>query len=157
MGNALRVKPITAPEEKQSIALAILTALPDWFGIEQAREDYILTVRDRIFWAAMDGDAVIGFLALTQHNLHTDEIYVMGVLQGHHRSGAGRALIEAALGHCRAQDKSFLTVKTLDASVDYAPYDNTRAFYQRMGFLPLEVFPTLWGEENPCLFMARTI
>jgi len=32
----------------------------------------------------------------------------------------------------------------------YAEYDRTNAFYQRMGFLPLECLPTLWDEWNPC-------
>ncbi len=51
----------------------------------------------------------------------------------------------------------FLTVKTLDESADYPPYNGTRAFYRKEGFLPLEVFPTFWDEDNPCLFLARTV
>ena len=47
--------------------------------------------------------------------------------------------------------------KTLDESADYPPYDGTRAFYRKEGFLPLEVFPTFWDEGNPCLFLARTV
>jgi hypothetical protein len=46
-------------------------------------------------------------------------------------------------------------VKTLDESAEYEPYNKTRAFYQKMGFIPLEVFTTFWNEENPCLFMAK--
>lgn len=51
----------------------------------------------------------------------------------------------------------FLTVKTLDESAEYPPYDSTRAFYRKEGFLPLEVFSTFWDEDNPCLFLARTV
>ncbi|WP_149678012.1 hypothetical protein [Thermoclostridium caenicola] len=51
----------------------------------------------------------------------------------------------------------FITVKTLDASADYEPYDRTRAFYFKNGFYPLEVFPLFWNEENPCPFLAKYI
>ena len=50
-----------------------------------------------------------------------------------------------------------LTVKTLDASAEYEPYERTRAFYQKMGFIPLEVFTTFWNEENPCLYFAKRL
>jgi hypothetical protein len=33
----------------------------------------------------------------------------------------------------------------------------TRKFYEAIGFVPLEVFPTLWGSENPCLVMIKNI
>jgi hypothetical protein len=52
---------------------------------------------------------------------------------------------------------SYLTVKTLDASAEYEPYEQTRAFYKKMGFVPLEVFKTLWNKENPCLFLVKKL
>jgi hypothetical protein len=51
----------------------------------------------------------------------------------------------------------FLTVKTLDESRESKSYEKTRKFYLSVGFLPLEVFPLLWDENNPCLFMAKSI
>lgn len=50
-----------------------------------------------------------------------------------------------------------MTVKTLDESAVYEPYNGTRAFYKKEGFYPLEVFTTFWDEDNPCLFMVRVI
>lgn len=29
--------------------------------------------------------------------------------------------------------------------------------YYACGFRPLEVFPLIWGKDNPCLFMAKGI
>lgn len=46
-------------------------------------------------------------------------------------------------------------MKTLDGSADYPPYEATRAFYLREGFVPLEVFREYWDEDNPCLFLAK--
>lgn len=32
----------------------------------------------------------------------------------------------------------------------YEDYDQTNRFYQALGFVELECFPTLWDEANPC-------
>ena len=40
------------------------------------------------------------------------------------------------------------------ADVSYA---KTRKFYLAMGFYPLEEITELWGEEIPCLIMARVL
>ncbi len=53
----------------------------------------------------------------------------------------GRRQSREAIGCCRSK-----TVQT----GHYEEYDRTNAFYQRMGFLPLECLPTLWDEWNPC-------
>jgi hypothetical protein len=47
-----------------------------------------------------------------------------------------------------------LTVKTLSPSRPDPNYAGTRRFYEAVGFLPIEEFPTLWGANNPCLFHA---
>lgn len=48
-------------------------------------------------------------------------------------------------------------VKTLAPSHPDRNYAKTRAFYQRVGFRPLEELPELWGEANPCLLMVKRI
>ena len=37
----MEIKEIIEPRQKQAIAREILEALPEWFGIPQAREQYI--------------------------------------------------------------------------------------------------------------------
>lgn len=59
--------------------------------------------------------------------------------------------------YCKDNNLIYLTVKTLDSSAVYEPYDRTRAFYNKEGFIPLEVFKTFWNEENPCLFLVKKI
>ena len=88
---------------------------------------------------------------------HTCEIYVMAVAESYHGKGIGRALAETCISFCRVRGADFLTVKTLDESADYEPYNKTRKFYLAMGFKPLQVFPLLWDIDNPCLLMARYI
>lgn len=73
----------------------------------------------------------------------------MGVLPAYHRSGTGRQLFAAIRAEAIARGCRLLQVKTVQTG-HYAEYDRTNAFYQRMGFLPLECLPTLWDEWNPC-------
>jgi ribosomal protein S18 acetylase RimI-like enzyme len=81
----------------------------------------------------------------------------MGVKRSWHRRGIGRALIEAVVELVTSRGVRFLTVKTLSPSNDDPNYAATRLFYEAVGFLPIEEFPTLWGAENPCLFMLRPL
>ena len=50
----------------------------------------------------------------------------------------------------------YLQVKTLSPKVQDPDYLKTYAFYERMGFCPLEVLP-LWDEWNPCQLMVKYI
>jgi GNAT superfamily N-acetyltransferase len=136
-----------------------LRALPQWFGIEESTQEYIEGVADpaRPFFAVYDNDQVAGFASLTLHNEHTAEIYVMGVAPSHHRQGIGRTLIAACENFCRETARTLLTVKTLAPTHPDPHYAFTRKFYEGMGFLPVEIFPTLWGEGCPCLLMVKGV
>jgi len=148
---------ITTPKEKSDICDAILRALPDWFGIESAVVDYVKQVQTMPFYAAFDGNKPIGFVAIKIHNRYTAEIPVMGILETHHRGGIGKRLIAQCEVYCSENKIEFLTVKTLADSAESKEYERTRLFYEAVGFRPLEIFPLLWDESNPCLFMAKNI
>lgn len=143
--------------EKQKIARKILEALPDWFGIEESREEYVEKSGKLPFAAVCRGEKPVGFLAIQETSPYTAEICVMGVLPGEHRHGGGRTLVEWAKASCRERGYEFLQVKTLDASAKSEAYARTRAFYKAMGFRELECFPTLWDEANPCLVMIQAL
>jgi ribosomal protein S18 acetylase RimI-like enzyme len=100
---------------------------------------------------------VVGFIFVETHTSFAAEVLVMGVKRPWHRRGIGRALIEAAVDLSISQGVRFLTVKTLSASNDDPNYAQARLFYEAAGFLPIEEFPTLWGPENPCIFMVRPL
>ena len=153
----IKIVDIQLPDEKSSVCNNILRALPDWFGNEESIIDYVEKVIDMPFIVAYDDDRAIGFVAIKTHNEFTAEVCVIGVLDSYHRQGVGEKLIKACEMFCHNNQKEFLTVKTLDASANYEPYDKTRNFYIKMGFKPLEVFPLHWDNENPCLFMAKYV
>lgn len=143
------VKQIFDKSEKEQIARQILEALPDWFGIPEAREEYIKESGEQLFFAAGEGNYPIGFLCLKETGRETVELSVMGVLKEFHRQGIGRELFTAAKACAADIGYQFMQVKTVQMG-RYDDYDNTNRFYISMGFKEFEVIPGLWGEENPC-------
>ena len=152
----MEVREITAAEEKQRIARLILESLPDWFGIPEAREDYIEKSVKQPFFAAFDGEDAVGFLYLAETGRDTAELYVMGVLKEYHRRGVGKMLFAAAKQRAKELGYSFLQVKTVQMG-KYPEYDATNRFYLALGFGEFEVFPTLWDEWNPCQIYVMSL
>ena len=152
----MEIREIATAGEKQHIARLVLEALPDWFGIPEAREEYIEKSASQPFFAAFDGERAIGFLCLAETGKDTAELYVMGVLQEYHRRGVGKALFAAAKQRAKELDYSFLQVKTVQMG-KYPEYDATNRFYLALGFREFEVFPTLWDERNPCQIYVMSL
>ena len=145
----MKIKQLTNNLEKQNVTRLILEALPDWFGIPEARENYITESTDKIFFCAYDKDKPVGFLYLKETGNATVELYVMGVLIEYHRNGIGRELFNNAKKAASEKGYSFLQVKTVQMG-KYEEYDRTNKFYLSLGFKEFEMFPTLWDEWNPC-------
>ena len=145
----MEIKTVIDKTEKQQIARSILEALTDWFGIPEARENYILKSADLPFFAAFDEEKPIGFLCLKETGKDTVELCVMGVLKDCHRKGVGRMLVEKAKEEAIQMGYSFFQVKTVQMGI-YEDYDDTNRFYRALGFKEFEVFPLLWDEKNPC-------
>jgi ribosomal protein S18 acetylase RimI-like enzyme len=149
---------VTGPYLGQSAVCApILHALPEWFGIPEATAEYITEIETLPTLLAHLDHQVVGFLSIKQHNSYSAELYVMGVHPSAHRKGVGRALVKTAEDKLHQQGVEFFQVKTLSSTHPDKNYAKTRAFYEAMGFRPLEEFPTLWGEHNPCLLMIKTV
>lgn len=149
MKETICVRELSAPGEKTALSRLILEALPDWFGIPEAREKYIENSASELFFAAFDRVTPVGFLTLKRTGEATAELAVMGVLKEYHRRGVGRVLFEAAKARAVELGYAFLQVKTVQMG-RYPEYDATNRFYLALGFQEFEVFPTLWDEWNPC-------
>lgn len=152
----MEIRQITDSTAKQSIARLVLEDLPDWFGIPEAREEYIAQSVDKMFFCALDGNTPLGFLYLKETGRETVELYVMGVLKEFHRQGIGRALFNRAKEAAGGQGYSFLQVKTVQMG-KYEEYDRTNQFYLSLGFKEFEVFPTLWDAGNPCQIYVMSL
>ena len=135
----MKIIKVVDDEEKKKITRAILEALPEWFGIVEAREEYILDSVGKDFFCAMEKDKVVGFLYLKQTGKDTVELAVMGVLKEYHRKGIGRALFEYAKESIKESGYSFIQVKTVKMGM-YKDYDEA---------ISLTVKETRRHEPNP--------
>ncbi len=134
-----------------------MNALPLWFSPPEDIIKKSIIHREYPFLAIFDNDKAIGFVALKIHNEYTIDIFNLGILEQYHKQGIGTNLILEIEKYSKKNNYKFITVKTLDSSARYEPYERTRKFYFKNGFIPLEVFTTFWNEENPCLFLAKYI
>lgn len=149
------IEEITA--HKGSICRDILADLPEWFGIPEATDAYVRDVEALQMFACIVEDRAIGFIALKLHNPFVAEAHVLGVKRKWHRMGIGRALFSHAEQKLLEGRFVYLTVKTVAVAKSSEPYGATRRFYEAIGFVPVEVFPTLWGANNPCLLMIKSL
>lgn len=148
---------VSLEHDRGATCEGLLRRLPEWFGIEQSIVEYARDVEAMDCLAALRDDRVVGFVALRTHNEFNMEIHVMAVDPSCHGQGIGTALVARARALATARGHRFMTVKTLSPSRNNEPYARTRRFYRSVDFVPLEEFPTLWGEANPCLLMINTL
>ena len=140
---------VSDPARRVEIARTILSLLPEWFGIPEAREEYIRESAGRIFFCAYDRNRPVGILCLKETGNATVELYVMGIRMEYHLQGIGRQLFWQARDAAAGAGYAFMQVKTVQMG-KYEEYDRTNRFYLALGFREFEVFPTLWDEGNPC-------
>lgn len=127
----MEIREVGDGNAKKEICDTVLHRLPEWFGIEESIAEYVSLVEEMPFYGVYDGERPVGFLAVKIHNAFTAEVCVMGILKEYHRMGIGSELMERAEGYCQQKGLVYLTVKTLDGSVDFEPYERTRRFYEK--------------------------
>ncbi|MER7244123.1 GNAT family N-acetyltransferase [Kribbella sp. NPDC000426] len=73
--------------------------------------------------------------------------------------GIGRRLVDDVLRRLRADGVRPIEVKTLDATAKYEPYDATRAFWERMGFVQIDTIDPLpgWSSGNPAAIYVAAL
>ncbi len=142
-----------------SLPFASPSCGPCRIGSASKKTSWITNARSRGLptFLARSGGSTAGFLSLKQHNPFSTEIYVMGVRPEARRLGLGRLLVEAAEGHAHELGAEYMQVKTLGPSRPDKGYAATLAFYAALGYRPLEEFPQIWGENNPCLILVKRL
>lgn len=132
----------------------ILRSLPAWFGIERSIRDYVASAATEDSFLATQDGRTIGVALVKQHFPETAELTLLAVHADVRRSGAGTALVEAVAEAARAAGASQLAVHTVGPSFESEPYAETRAFYRRVGFLPLQELHGIdW--DGPTLIFVR--
>ena len=151
----LRIRPTT--KDREAISRNVLSALPEWFGIDSALDNYVAHAASAPMMIAEVQGEVVGYVAIAEHFGTNCEPHSMGVLPALHRQGIGRALVETTARWAHDRGYAYLTVKTLAVTHRDPNYAATRLFYRKMGFQPFEVLETLWGRDLPCLLMMRRL
>ena len=107
-------------------------------------------------WLAAD-DEVIGFTIVDRRSSTTAEILWAAVHRDRRGTGIGTLLIEHVLNALAEDGVVLVEAKTLDRSAGYGPYESTRAFWERRGFVQIDRIDPMpgWQPGNPCaLYVA---
>lgn len=136
---------------------SILAELPEWFGIPESNADYAAHAEREQARVAEKAGQALGLMTLVDQGFSAIDIHLIAVRPKAHRQGVGRALVARAVAVARELGKRYVTVKTRGPSLPYEPYERTRAFYEALGFEPLEELMEVWGPENPCLIMILRV
>ena len=130
MAGAVTIRRMTGDDF--DAAMAVGRSLPEWFnarGLEQMAVD----LRNQIGAVAETPGGVVGFVTwLSRPGI--GEIGWIAVEPESHRTGVGKGLFEFAEKQLAEAGATEIQVETLGESVDYEPYERTRAFYRAVGF-----------------------
>jgi GNAT superfamily N-acetyltransferase len=135
----------------------LLRDLPEWFGIEESNRTYVAAaeILDNVA-ARLDGE-IVGICLVRGHTATASEIELLAVRSDLHRRGVGRLLLAQVERDLRTWGITLLQVKTRGPSLPSPVYERTRAFYEAMGFVPLEERTDIWGPANPCLISVKVL
>jgi GNAT superfamily N-acetyltransferase len=83
----------------------------------------------------------------------------MAVAPGRRRQGLGTALLGDVLSRLSADGVRVVEVKTLDSSAGYPPYEATRAFWERNGFVHIDTIDPLpeWEPGSPAAIYVAAL
>lgn len=151
----IEITKVMDSNHRASTVKEVLQDLPEWFGLPESTQAYIDEARELTMFVAKADGKVAGFITLSETSADCAELHAMGVKKSYHRQGIGQ-LLYTAFEREAALYYKLIQVKTVDEG-HYKEYDQTIAFYQKMGFMKLKVLPTLWDEWNPCLILVKPI
>lgn len=140
-----------------AICRRILGTLPEWFGIPEAVEHYVVEAESSPCVVATRGADDVGLLVWRVHGEHAAEIVLIAVARGDRGRGVGRAMVSHLEASLVALGVEYLQVKTLSAAHPDPGYGETRAFYEACGFRVLEELPLLWGPDQPAVQLVKRV
>ena len=137
---------------------AIIRGLPDYFTDDvpaKAEHD----AADHEAWVITGPDGVAGFAIAARKSPGGVEILWIAVEAARRGQGHGTRLLGHVLGDLAAAGVSVVEAKTLDGSSGYQPYEATRAFWERNGFVQVDTIDPLpgWQPGNPAAIYVAAL
>ena len=150
------IEEVKDENQKKAVVAEVLKDLPEWFGIPESTQAYIEGAKDLKVWAAFQESDLLGFVSLSYSSEDCAEIDCLGVKKAHQGRGIGSQLLATLESEARKNVDyvDYLQVKTV-AEGSNKDYDRTNVFYRSLGFKKLEIFPQLWGPQNPCQILIK--
>jgi len=131
-------------------AVAIIRGLPDYFT-DDVPMKVERDVASNEAWVITDSGSVAGFAVAARKSPAGAEILWIAVDAAQRGRGHGTRLLGHVLDHLATSGISVVEAKTLDRSSGYYPYEATRAFWERNGFIHVDRIDPLpgWRPGNP--------
>jgi GNAT superfamily N-acetyltransferase len=110
-------------------------------------------------WVLTSSGEVAGFAVAARKSPGGAEILWMAVDPARRGHGLGTLLLDRMLGELAAGGVSVVEAKTLDRSAGYQPYEATRAFWERSGFVQVDTIDPLpgWQPGNPAAIYVAAL
>ena len=138
--------------------VAIIQGLPDYFT-DDVPEKVAADLRSHAAWVVTDGGPPVGFAIVDRRSPRAAEILWMAVAAAVRGRGVGTLLLDRVMLELADGGRQVVEVKTLDASEDYEPYVATRAFWERRGFVQIDMIDPLpgWPPGNPAAICVAAL
>jgi GNAT superfamily N-acetyltransferase len=145
------IRPATAHDRE--VCVAILHELPGYYRADHGHavghhldeHQGWVAVDDRIEGGDGHAAVVVGFALARAEFGGTAEISLIAVRPSRRGQGIGTRLVERVLADLAEECVVVVQATALDASADYEPYDATRAFWERRGFVQINCVDPLPG------------
>ena len=149
------IEEVKNENQKKAVVAEVLKDLPEWFGIPESTQAYIEGATTLQVWAAYQESDLTGFVSLSYSSEECAEIDCLGVKKSYQGRKIGSQLLATLESEARKK-VDYLQVKTV-AEGSNKDYDRTNVFYRSLGFKKLEIFPQLWGSQNPCQILIKKL
>jgi len=142
---------------KRELLERLSALLPAWFGKPASNAKYAQQAEILDGYVAEIDGVRRGLLLFKWTGAISAEIFWLGVDPAHHRSGIGRALVDAATEAARRRGAKYLFVATLHPDDPYEPYLRTRKFYEAMGFAHVLDEQFAADSHNPLAYYLKQL
>ena len=149
------IEEVKNENQKKAVVAEVLKDLPEWFGIPESTQAYIEGATTLQVWVAYQESDLTGFISLSYSSEDCAEIDCLGVKKAYQGRKIGSQLLATLESEARKK-VDYLQVKTV-AEGSNKDYDRTNVFYRSLGFKKLEIFPQLWGSQNPCQILIKKL
>jgi len=150
----MRIEPLKS-EEDITLCLQIARDLPEWFNEAGLRAMERDLGEERTF-VAVEGEEILGFVTVKPLNERTLEILWMAVRRELRGNGIGTEMLEFVEGWAKERGFEVLVVKT-SGDLSYEPYNATRRFYERNGFVRIALIDPYPGWGEPALVYVKCL